>query len=265
MASRGIIEPSSSAWCSPVVMVTKKKDQNIRFCIDFRKINDITEKDCQPIPRIEDSWAFKRQSEGKEGKSRSAREKHQLMFANLRPMKIILNQRIGVVKTRSMKSHQLDQQKPSSSSPMHDEKFVEIDFDLENEQENDPTAPDVRGKSQEDLEKFKRDEMPKKIKLVDNNGMRLKLHLDSSSSSTTSSGSALAHPSSSGTVKKSTPASMSQKAENVPVEPLDTEIEPIRNVEFSAKTNWWKPSYNPLQDTQENTYSQRWRDEGRDK
>lgn len=55
MASRGIMEPSSSACCSPVVMVTKKKDQSIRFCIDFRKINDITEKDSQPIPRIEDT------------------------------------------------------------------------------------------------------------------------------------------------------------------------------------------------------------------
>ncbi|CAC5382342.1 unnamed protein product [Mytilus coruscus] len=44
-----------------------------------------------------------------------------------------------------MKSHQLDQQKPSSSSPMHDEKFVEIDFDLENEQENDPVLKIIRG------------------------------------------------------------------------------------------------------------------------
>ncbi|CAC5382448.1 unnamed protein product [Mytilus coruscus] len=43
-----------------------------------------------------------------------------------------------------MKSHQLDQQKPSSSSPMHDEQFVEIDFDLENEQENDPVLKIIR-------------------------------------------------------------------------------------------------------------------------
>ncbi|CAC5383285.1 unnamed protein product [Mytilus coruscus] len=56
----------------------------------------------------------------------------------------IINQRVGVVKTRSMKSHQLDQQKPSSSSQMHDEQFVEIDFDLENEQENDPVLNIIR-------------------------------------------------------------------------------------------------------------------------
>ncbi|CAC5392819.1 unnamed protein product [Mytilus coruscus] len=75
----------------------------------------------------------------------------------------------------------------------------------------------------------------------------------SSSSSTTSSGSSSSSSSSSGTVKKSTPGSMSQKAENVVVEPLDTEIEPIRNVEFSAKTELVETFLQSLQDTQENT------------
>jgi len=55
MAARGIIEPSSSAWCSPVVMVTKKTDQSIRFCCDFRKINSVSQSDCQPLPRIDDT------------------------------------------------------------------------------------------------------------------------------------------------------------------------------------------------------------------
>jgi hypothetical protein len=32
MANRGIIEPSTSAWCSPIAMVTKKSDNKIRFC-----------------------------------------------------------------------------------------------------------------------------------------------------------------------------------------------------------------------------------------
>ena len=55
MASRGIIEPSASPWCSPVVMVTKKTDQSIRFCCDFRKLNSVTINDCQPLPRIDDT------------------------------------------------------------------------------------------------------------------------------------------------------------------------------------------------------------------
>lgn len=37
-------------------MVTKK-DGSIRFCCDFRKINSVTIKDCQPLPRIDDSLA----------------------------------------------------------------------------------------------------------------------------------------------------------------------------------------------------------------
>ncbi|CAG2219665.1 Retrovirus-related Pol polyprotein from transposon 17.6,Retrovirus-related Pol polyprotein from transposon 412,Transposon Ty3-G Gag-Pol polyprotein,Transposon Ty3-I Gag-Pol polyprotein [Mytilus edulis] len=56
----------------------------------------------------------------------------------------IINQRVGVVKTRSMTPNHLDQQKPSSSSPMHDEQFVEIDYDLEKEQENDPVLKIIR-------------------------------------------------------------------------------------------------------------------------
>ncbi|XP_071177861.1 uncharacterized protein [Mytilus edulis] len=56
----------------------------------------------------------------------------------------IINQRVGVVKTPSMKPNQLNQQKPSSSSPIHDEQFVEIDFDLENEQENYPVLKIIR-------------------------------------------------------------------------------------------------------------------------
>ncbi|CAC5407757.1 unnamed protein product [Mytilus coruscus] len=56
MAGIGIIEPSSSGWCAPIVMVTKK-DGSIRFCCDFRKINHVTIKDCQSLPRINDSLA----------------------------------------------------------------------------------------------------------------------------------------------------------------------------------------------------------------
>ena len=55
MAEDGIIEKCpQSAWNAPVVMVTKP-DQSIRFCCDFRGLNEVTVKDCQSLPRIDDS------------------------------------------------------------------------------------------------------------------------------------------------------------------------------------------------------------------
>ncbi|CAB4013729.1 Transposon Ty3-G Gag-Pol poly [Paramuricea clavata] len=51
MLENNIIKPSNSPWSSPIVLV-RKKDGTWRFCIDFRKLNDVTVKDAFPLPQV---------------------------------------------------------------------------------------------------------------------------------------------------------------------------------------------------------------------
>ena len=51
-----LIEPADSPWAAPVVMVTKP-DGSWRFCVDFRKVNNLTIKDSYPLPRTDDTLA----------------------------------------------------------------------------------------------------------------------------------------------------------------------------------------------------------------
>ena len=53
MQEQGVVQPSSSPWASPVVLVPKK-DGTLRFCIDYRRLNAITWKDVYPLPRVDD-------------------------------------------------------------------------------------------------------------------------------------------------------------------------------------------------------------------
>lgn len=53
MFELGVIEPSTSEWSNPVVLVIKK-DGSIPFCIDFRKVNAQSKFNAFPLPRLDD-------------------------------------------------------------------------------------------------------------------------------------------------------------------------------------------------------------------
>ena len=53
MLDSGVVKESASPpWAAPVVLI-KKKDVSLRFCVDYRKLNALTHKDSFPLPRIE--------------------------------------------------------------------------------------------------------------------------------------------------------------------------------------------------------------------
>ena len=53
MLESGAIRPSQSAWCNAVVLV-RKKDSALCFCIDFRHLNASTKKDSYLLPLIQE-------------------------------------------------------------------------------------------------------------------------------------------------------------------------------------------------------------------
>ena len=51
-----VIEPSTSPWSFPLIAVPKKNGKT-RWCVDYRRLNEITIKDSFPLPQIEDNLA----------------------------------------------------------------------------------------------------------------------------------------------------------------------------------------------------------------
>ena len=53
MEREGVIERSSSEWAAPIVLL-KKKDATLRMCVDYRRLNNVSEMDAYLMPRIDD-------------------------------------------------------------------------------------------------------------------------------------------------------------------------------------------------------------------
>ena len=54
MLDGGAIHPFQSLWCNVVVLV-RKKDGTLQFCIDFWKLNMLTKKDAYPLPQMQET------------------------------------------------------------------------------------------------------------------------------------------------------------------------------------------------------------------
>ena len=53
LISKGVIKKSTSNYCSPMVLV-RKKSGGIRICTDYRKLNQKTVSEQNPLPRVQD-------------------------------------------------------------------------------------------------------------------------------------------------------------------------------------------------------------------
>jgi hypothetical protein len=53
MLQTGVIEPASSEWASPVVLVPKPNG-SLRFSVDYRRFSPLKIRDSYPLPRMDE-------------------------------------------------------------------------------------------------------------------------------------------------------------------------------------------------------------------
>lgn len=56
LLEQGVIEPVNgpAKWISPVVVVPKGSDGDVRICVDMRRANEAVERENHPLPTFED-------------------------------------------------------------------------------------------------------------------------------------------------------------------------------------------------------------------
>lgn len=53
LLDKGIMQHNTSPFASPIILV-RKKDRSWCLCMDFRRLNELTTKDCFPVPLMDE-------------------------------------------------------------------------------------------------------------------------------------------------------------------------------------------------------------------
>jgi hypothetical protein len=53
MKDWGVVKKFNSPWCSTIMLIRNNED--LRFCVNYQRLNKVTKKDCLLPPRIDDT------------------------------------------------------------------------------------------------------------------------------------------------------------------------------------------------------------------